>query len=86
MVKLSYRTDPNRRSLIFSVTDTGSGIPAGKEEEIFERFTKLNAQTPGNGLGLYIARMLAQLLNGALTLDTDYRTGARFLLEIPLSA
>ena len=85
-IKLSYHTDNVRQSIIFDVTDTGIGIPAGKEEEIFMRFGKVNQNTPGNGLGLFVARQLAQLLNGVLTLDSNYKNGARFMLEIPFSA
>ncbi|MDE6085581.1 MAG: HAMP domain-containing histidine kinase [Muribaculaceae bacterium] len=86
VIKLSYCTDPNRQSVIFSVTDTGAGIPAGKEEDIFERFGKLDPQSTGNGLGLYVARTLARLINSVLTLDTSYHDGARFQLEVPISA
>ena len=70
--------------LTYSVADTGEGVPADKAEEIFERFTKLNAFTQGTGLGLSICRMIATKLNGVVKLDTSYKNGARFIFQIPL--
>ncbi len=82
-IELAYKFSDDNQSITFSVTDTGIGIPRGKSEIIFSRFEKLNSETQGNGLGLYIARLLAGLLKGSLRLDTDYRKGARFLFTIP---
>lgn len=71
--------------ITYSVTDTGEGIPEEKAEEIFERFTKLNAFAQGTGLGLSICRMIAAKLNGVVKLDTSYKNGARFIFQIPNS-
>lgn len=68
----------------FAVTDTGSGIPEGKEELIFQRFEKLDSSTQGAGLGLPIARLIAGLLKGKVKVDTSYKGGARFIFSIPL--
>jgi len=69
--------------ITYSVTDTGEGVPEDKAEEIFERFTKLDAFAQGTGLGLSICRMIATKLNGVVRLDTTYKNGARFLFQIP---
>lgn len=69
----------------FTVADTGCGIPADKSEYIFERFAKLNSFSQGAGLGLSIARMVANHLGGTLTLDTTYTEGAKFDLIIPVN-
>lgn len=67
----------------FSVTDTGEGIPEGKEEAIFERFEKLNNFKQGTGLGLAICRSLATGLGGRVYVDTKYAgPGAKFNLEL----
>ena len=57
------------------MTDTGCGIPRGSEEIIFERFRQLSSQDQGCGLGLYISRLIARLLNGDVEVDTSYREG-----------
>lgn len=71
--------------LHFSVADTGPGIPADKSDYIFERFSKLDSFMQGAGLGLPIARMVAERLGGTLTLDTSYTGGAKFDLIIPVN-
>ncbi len=81
-ITLSYSVEGD--NLVFAVTDTGSGIPAGKEELIFERFEKLDNSTQGAGLGLPIARLVAGLLKGTVTLDASYTGGARFLFTVPM--
>lgn len=82
-VTLSYAVDDNHRSVIFSVEDTGPGIPEGEHEHIFERFVKLDTFTQGLGLGLSVSRLIARTLGGDVRLDTSYTGGARFVLTIP---
>lgn len=83
-ITFGYELAPDRSKITFTVTDTGIGIPVGQEDAIFGRFKKVDPATQGNGLGLYIGRLLAGLLKGRLTLDKEYKTGARFILMIPL--
>ena len=71
--------------LHFSVADTGPGIPADKRDFIFERFAKLDSFVQGTGLGLSVARMIAERLGGTLTLDADYTGGSKFDFIIPVS-
>ena len=79
-----YDYDETAGKLSFSVADTGIGIPKGKEDTIFSRFRQLDISSPGCGLGLYISRLLATLMKGSVTVDTRYRGGARFVLQIPI--
>lgn len=69
--------------LHFSIIDTGMGIPEDKKEFIFERFSKLDSFSQGIGLGLTIARMIAERLGGTLTLDSTNKVGSKFDLIIP---
>lgn len=84
-ITLQYSYSAKKQEVTFTVTDTGIGIPLGKEEVIFSRFEKLNSSSQGNGLGLYISRLLAGLLKGSLRLDPNYRKGARFIFTIPVN-
>ena len=79
---ITLTTEFNEQELHFSVQDTGPGIPIEKCDYIFERFSKLDSFIQGTGLGLPIARMIAERLNGTLTLDTNYTNGAKFDLII----
>lgn len=84
-IVLSYRLDEPKKSLMFTVTDTGCGIPAGKEEVIFDRFVKLDPFRQGSGLGLYLCRCIARLLGGDLFVDKLYDKGACFCFTIPIN-
>lgn len=75
----------NDTQVIFSVTDTGTGIDPENAERIFDRFEKLDQFKQGTGLGLNICRSIADLLHGEETLDTTYTKGARFLFIHPLN-
>lgn len=68
--------------LTFSVTDTGTGVPADKADFIFNRFTKLDNFVQGSGLGLNICQMVASKMGGEVYLDKSYTGGARFVFVI----
>ncbi len=83
-ITLSYQLTADGKEIEFAVTDTGCGIPRGSEEIIFERFRQHSIQDQGCGLGLYISRLIARLLNGDVELDPNYRQGARFIFRLPV--
>jgi signal transduction histidine kinase len=81
---LAPRDDGGAR-LAIHVVDDGPGIPADKREEIFGEFTRLESgDKPGAGLGLSIARRVARLLGGDVTVAGEQRGGTRFTLWLPL--
>lgn len=69
---------------LFSVTDTGCGIPPEKQHLIFERFEKLNDFVQGSGLGLSICQLIVKYMNGKQWVDSGYTRGARFCFTHPL--
>ena len=68
----------------FVVQDTGMGMPENYRERMFKPFTKVNELSEGLGLGLSLCHRHVENLGGTLTLDTDYREGCRFVIELPL--
>lgn len=68
------------------VEDDGPGIAAGEREKIFEKFYRGESESsapPGSGLGLYMARVLAESMGGRLTLESSPRPGSHFCLCFP---
>lgn len=76
-------------SLAFHVIDSGIGIEDTLMERIFEPFEQADASTSrhygGSGLGLSIARRLAQMLGGSLIADSQPGSGSDFVLVLPLA-
>ena len=70
--------------VVFTVEDTGIGVPPEESEHIFEEFVQLDKYYDGTGIGLTVARSLAQRLGGDIKLDTSYSPGARFVYTLPL--
>ena len=82
-VKLQVRKGEDSSMLDICVTDTGIGIPEDQRDRIFEKFYKVDSFKRGLGLGLPLARSIAQKINGDLMLDDTYKEGTRFILRIP---
>jgi signal transduction histidine kinase len=81
-VRLTVRTVAGRVEL--QVSDTGTGIPAGQLERVFEEFYQVpGAKRGGTGLGLPYARQLSRLLDGELTLTSEAGHGTTAVLSIP---
>jgi heavy metal sensor kinase len=71
-----------------SVSDTGPGIPAVDRERVFERFVRLDparTHTTGSGLGLSIARWIAERHDGTLSLENNDSGGCLFTVRLPMS-
>ncbi|MFM6990276.1 MAG: ATP-binding protein [Rhodoferax sp.] len=76
--------------VLFSVQDTGIGIPKARQLHIFKRFSQAEDDTQarygGNGLGLAISQKLAHLLGGDIGFESEPGQGSRFWLRLPLAA
>ena len=82
---ITVSTSVANEVLTINIEDTGTGIPEGEEEHIFERFVKLDDFKKGLGLGLPLCRALCRRLEGNVVLDKSYQgPGARFVVTLPL--
>ena len=71
--------------LCYEISDRGPGLPHGMEERVFQKFVRgPGVPAGGLGLGLSIARRLAELHGGTLTAENRPAGGARFTLRLPL--
>lgn len=86
---VTIEAHPSANGVAIKVIDTGIGIPPDAHSLIFEPFRQVdNSDTrsyPGSGLGLNIVKRLLELLQGAITLDSEVGKGSTFRVWIPLS-
>jgi signal transduction histidine kinase len=82
-VEMTIGAENHRVTL--TVQDAGPGIPAAAHERVFERFVRLETDKPtsGGGLGLPIARWIAEQHDGSLALEST-PDGSRFVVTLPV--
>jgi len=87
-VNVSVHEEAGELDIHFDVEDTGIGIPADKQEDIFEQFTQADGSHTrkygGSGLGLTITKRLAEILGGRLTVTSNESEGSTFSLVLPV--
>lgn len=71
-------------TLLFQVLDTGIGIPADRQRDIFEPFQQLGNTATGSGLGLPISQRLCEAMGGSLSVQSAVGTGSCFSFSLPL--
>jgi signal transduction histidine kinase len=79
---ITLKTEYTENHLRFIVEDTGIGISADQADHVFEEFVQLDDFADGTGIGLTVARSIAQRMGGDLWLDTKYTQGSRFIFEL----
>lgn len=80
-IHFGYKVKP--QEIYFYVEDTGIGIPADKQTEIFQRFVKLNSFKQGSGLGLSICSTIVEKLNGKIGVESEPGKGSTFWFSLP---
>ncbi|MDI6104151.1 PAS domain-containing sensor histidine kinase [Actinoplanes sp. NEAU-A12] len=79
--------DSNGKQIVWSIADTGIGIPAADRPRLFRRFYRassaLDRRIPGTGLGLVIVRTILERHHGTITLADHQGPGTTFVIELP---
>jgi PAS domain S-box-containing protein len=77
----------NEEHIIVSITDSGIGIPTEDIPHLFQKFYRVdNSDTReigGTGLGLYLCRRLMEAMNGRIWVESEYKKGSTFYVELP---
>lgn len=89
-ITVTVNDDTKKKKVYVSITDTGVGMDSEAIEEVFEKFIRAkNANTvnvTGTGLGLYVAKRMAEQMNGTITASSPGEgEGSTFTLELPMS-
>lgn len=83
-ITLHLAIDEQKNEAVFTIEDTGCGIPLEKQPHIFGRFEKLHEGVQGSGLGLSICQLIVEHFGGKIWIDSSYTEGARFIFTHPL--
>ncbi len=86
--KIILSAEPGNEEVIFTVSDTGIGIPTADQPRIFERFYRVDAarsrEAGGTGLGLAIAKHLIEVQGGRVWVESEVGVGSKFHFSVPL--
>lgn len=80
-VTLSARIEG--KNCVLQVSDTGEGIPAAKQDKVFERFYQADQEHIGSGIGLALVRNLAEGHHGGVSLESEEGSGSTFTVWFP---
>ncbi len=87
LLSLGYRKEEHGINLIISVRDSGIGIKKENIPKIFDAYGRVDAEKThkieGTGLGLPIAKQLIRLMNGLISVKSEYGTGTEFKVVVP---
>ncbi|GEM_PF-1218060 len=89
-IKLDLAADKHKnKKIVFSVADTGCGIPLRQQDKIFQRMFRADnakaARSGGSGLGLYVVKEILDQAGWGVRFDSEENKGATFYVNIPLS-
>jgi signal transduction histidine kinase len=88
--KVVLRAIATSAGAVFEVEDEGIGVPMAARKSLFTRFSKVHSPdkpgVPGNGIGLYVSRMLVELMNGCIGFrERDEGQGSVFWFTLPIA-
>jgi len=87
-IQVSFKRIDDNNNYCFSVTDTGIGIQKSELNNLFDPFTQTKSsvtnQSGGTGLGLAIVRRLVEAMKGRVDVESEYKKGSTFKIELTL--
>ena len=87
-ITVKIKENTNNKTIAVYVSDTGIGIPKEKYEKIFRQFehvdNNLSRQAEGSGIGLAIAKMLVDIMEGEIKVDSELGIGSTFAVILPI--
>jgi len=87
--KVTIVLELKNNEIIIKISDTGIGIPNDKLDIIFEEFRQIsegrNRGFDGSGLGLTIVKKYVQLLNGTISVESEFGNGSNFIVNLPVT-
>ncbi len=85
-VEINYKIEDEE--VVFSIKDTGVGIPQSQQDQVFSKFFRssnvVRYQTEGTGLGLYIAKSIVEQSGGKMWFESEENVGTTFYFSLPL--
>lgn len=84
--EVSVQVSVHQGLVRFAVSDTGYGIPAARQQEVFQPFSRLGAEESdieGTGIGLTISRRLMKMMGGVIGMESEEGRGSVFWIELP---
>lgn len=85
--RMDYMQGPRREMVVFSITDTGAGIPKDKMDDVFKPFRRVDANNDlatGSGLGMYVVKGMVDLLGGGLHVNSTVKVGTTIDVTLPI--
>lgn len=87
-IKVAVEFQKGKNIVLFSVTDTGIGVPKNQQDRVFDRFfrasTAVKTETEGTGLGLFIAKNIIEAHGGKIWFETEENKGSTFYISLPV--
>jgi len=87
-IKVAVEYQKQKNIVLFSVTDTGIGVPKNQQDRVFDRFFRASAavktETEGTGLGLFIAKNIVEAHGGKIWFKTAENKGSTFYISLPV--
>jgi signal transduction histidine kinase len=81
--RVSIRVRAEQNEILFSVSDTGIGIPSAELRRVFERFRQISKDRRGLGLGLHISKSIIEAHGGRVWVESEVGTGSAFHFALP---